>query len=45
MVDIQGTCDAGYGSVRDAFEKNFEMGDLGATCAVVVDGETVVDLW
>ena len=45
MADIQGTCDPGYEAVGDAFEKNFDMGDLGATCAVVVDGETVVDLW
>ena len=45
MADIQGTCDPGYEAVGDAFEKNFDLGDLGATCAVVVDGETVVDLW
>ena len=29
----------------NAFEKNFEEGDLGACCAVFVDGQVVVDIW
>ncbi len=43
MVD--GTCDEAFRGVRQAFEQNFEQGDLGASCAVTVDGELVVDLW
>ncbi len=46
MVDISGRCDDGYGAVKDAFAQNFELhGDVGASCAVVRDGELVVDLW
>ena len=45
MTDVQGTCHETFKTVRTAFEKNFTEGDLGASCAVVVDGETVVDLW
>ena len=36
----------GYGAVMDAFVHNFtERGDVGAACAVYVDGRIVVDLW
>lgn len=45
MADIHGTCHETFGTVRAAFEKNFTEGDLGASCAVTVDGETIVDLW
>ena len=46
MVDISGTCAEGFGAVKDAFAANFaEQGDVGASCAVVLDGELVVDLW
>jgi CubicO group peptidase (beta-lactamase class C family) len=45
-VAIHGTCDPRFEAVRRAFERNFiEHADVGATVAVVVDGETVVDLW
>jgi CubicO group peptidase (beta-lactamase class C family) len=42
---IAGTCDPGFEDVRQAFSKNFAKGDLGASCAVTVAGELVVDLW
>ncbi|MFK8021365.1 MAG: serine hydrolase domain-containing protein [Pseudomonadales bacterium] len=45
-VDINGRCDPKFASVKDAFAKNFEDGlDIGASVAVTVDGESVVDLW
>ena len=46
MVDISGQCPPGFGAVRDAFAENFEhAGDVGASVAVTLDGELVVDLW
>ncbi|RZQ60969.1 serine hydrolase domain-containing protein [Amycolatopsis suaedae] len=36
----------GWGKVADVFRANFDRGDeLGAACAVYVDGRPVVDLW
>ena len=46
VVDISGRCPTGFGAVRDAFAENFAVsGDVGASVAVVIDGELVVDLW
>src|SRR5579871_2045456 len=46
MVDIHGTCDERFGAVRDALEWTLREGlDLGASAAVFVDGEPVVDIW
>jgi CubicO group peptidase (beta-lactamase class C family) len=42
---IEGSCDPGFVSVRDAFTRNFAEGDLGASCALTVEGELVGDLW
>ena len=45
-AQVHGHCDARFAAVREAFEENFrERGELGASVAVTVDGETVVDLW
>ena len=45
-TSIRGAVDAGYGLLMDEFRANFERrGDLGAACAVYVDGRLVVDLW
>jgi CubicO group peptidase (beta-lactamase class C family) len=45
-VDISGRAAAGWGGVKDAFASNFAVnGDVGASCAVVRDGEVIVDLW
>ncbi len=46
QVDISGTCAGTLAAVKDAFAANFtEHGDVGASVAVVKDGELVVDLW
>ncbi len=43
---IYATVDDGYGPIVDAFVANFvKRGDVGAGCAVYVDGRLVVDLW
>jgi len=45
-VDIQGTCDARFEGVKEAFTQNFaDFGEVGAAVAVMVDGRSVVDLW
>ena len=46
MVDLHGSCDARFEPVRTAFERNFtELGDAGASFAMTLEGEFVVDLW
>jgi CubicO group peptidase (beta-lactamase class C family) len=46
MVDVHGTCDPRFERVREAFASNFEQGlDAGASVAVTLRGEPVVDLW
>jgi CubicO group peptidase (beta-lactamase class C family) len=46
MADVQGTCDERFAVMRDLLAGNIETGaDCGASVAVVVDGELVVDLW
>jgi CubicO group peptidase (beta-lactamase class C family) len=50
-MQIHGHCDPGFDGVREAFAANFELGagqggsDVGASAAVTLDGEMVVDLW
>jgi len=45
-VDISGTCSDDFAAVKDAFAANFtQNGDVGASVAIVKDGELVVDLW
>ena len=45
-MGIQGTCDDRFAAVRTAFESNLEQGkDVGASVALTVGGEMVVDLW
>lgn len=46
MTPIHGHCDARFSVVRDIFERNLTYGDdVGASVSLIVDGETVVDLW
>jgi len=46
VTAIEGTCDARFQGVKEAFAQNFaDFGEVGAAVAVVVEGETVVDLW
>jgi CubicO group peptidase (beta-lactamase class C family) len=45
-VTIQGVCDSRFGELASEFERNFsERGELGASVALTVGGEAVVDLW
>jgi CubicO group peptidase (beta-lactamase class C family) len=48
-VEINGTCHDRFAGVRDAFAGNFdeaaEPTDVGASVAVTLEGEAVVDLW
>jgi CubicO group peptidase (beta-lactamase class C family) len=45
-TEIHGTCAAGYEPVREAFAENFaERDEIGASVAVAVGGEPVVNLW
>jgi CubicO group peptidase (beta-lactamase class C family) len=45
-TEIHGICKPGYERVREAFARNFEeQGEVGAALSLVVDGETVVDIW
>ncbi len=45
-VEIGGRCSERFAPVRDAFALNLGSGqDVGASVAVFVDGEPVVDLW
>ena len=43
---VHGHCDERFAAVRDAFATSFKTGqDVGASFAVTIEGETVVDLW
>jgi CubicO group peptidase (beta-lactamase class C family) len=45
-MEIAGTCHDRFAPVREAFASNFENGlEVGASLAVTVEGEPVVDLW
>ncbi len=46
MTEIHGHADPRFAGVRDAFAANFARGeDVGASVAVTLGGEMVVDLW
>lgn len=46
MANVQGDCRDDFTGVREALEKNLDSGaDIGASAAVFLDGEPVVDLW
>ena len=45
-VTVEGTCDERFAAMRDVLAANIASGaDLGASVAVVLQGEPVVDLW
>lgn len=45
-MTVQGFCDPRFERVRAAFAENFDTGaDVGASAAIIRDGEFVVDLW
>lgn len=46
LTSVRGTCAPQFDLVHQEFERNFaERGEAGAAVAIIVDGETVVDLW
>lgn len=46
MIKIHGHADEAWAPVADVFRSNFERdSEIGAACALYVDGELVVDLW
>ena len=46
MAEVHGTCDDRFEAVRTTFASNLDAGlDVGASVAVFLDGEPVVDLW
>ncbi|MFI6810759.1 serine hydrolase domain-containing protein [Nonomuraea sp. NPDC050328] len=45
-MTVEGTCEPRFTEVAEEFERNLrERGEVGASVCVIVDGETVVDLW
>jgi CubicO group peptidase (beta-lactamase class C family) len=45
-VDVQGMCADGFRVVYDVLERQLNNGaDIGASAAVFIDGEPVVDIW
>ena len=46
MAEVQGYCDEKFTRVRQVFQKSFDDGyDLGASFALSIEGELIVDLW
>ena len=46
LTTLGGTCSARFDPLRELFAAKLESGeDLGASLAVNIDGEMVVDLW
>ncbi|MCZ0991062.1 serine hydrolase domain-containing protein [Streptomyces diastatochromogenes] len=45
MTAAQGTATTAFGTVRSEFEKALATDELGASVALDIDGELVVDLW
>jgi CubicO group peptidase (beta-lactamase class C family) len=45
MAEVHGSCDDRFAGVREALARNLDGEELGASVAVDLDGETVVDLW
>ncbi|GAC1307485.1 MAG: serine hydrolase domain-containing protein [Acidimicrobiales bacterium] len=46
MAQINGTCDEKFTTVRDVLSSNLDSGaDVGASVAVYIDGQAVVDIW
>jgi CubicO group peptidase (beta-lactamase class C family) len=45
VAEVRGRCDKRFGPVRDALAQSLDDQDVGASAAVFVDGEPVVDIW
>ena len=45
MTEVHGVCDPGFAAVREAFAASLGQDGVGASAAVYIDGEPVVDIW
>ena len=45
MAEVHGSCDDRFAGVREALARQLDGDELGASVAVDLDGETVVDIW
>jgi CubicO group peptidase (beta-lactamase class C family) len=46
MADVHGICDGSFEGVREALANSLDAGtDVGASVAVLVEGQPVVDIW
>jgi CubicO group peptidase (beta-lactamase class C family) len=45
MAEIRGVCDGRFGKVAEVLAASLDADDVGASAAVYVDGEPVVDIW
>jgi CubicO group peptidase (beta-lactamase class C family) len=45
LAEVHGSCDDRFDGVRAALAQNLDADELGASVAVDLDGETVVDVW
>ena len=45
MAEVHGSCEDRFQGVRDTLVQHLDADELGASIAVDLDGETVVDLW
>jgi len=45
VAEIHGVCDKRFGAVRTALAESLDGDDVGASAAVFLDGEPVVDIW
>ncbi|MBW8482141.1 serine hydrolase domain-containing protein [Actinomadura parmotrematis] len=45
MAEVQGHCEARFEKVAEALAASLDADDVGASAAVYVDGEPVVDIW
>jgi CubicO group peptidase (beta-lactamase class C family) len=45
LAEVHGNCDDRFSGVREALERHLDADELGASIAVDLDGETVVDIW
>ena len=45
MAEVHGSCDERFAGVREALAQQLDGEELGASVAVDLDGETVVDIW
>lgn len=46
MAEIHGRCDSRFDAMREIMSANIDSGaDVGASAAVMLDGELVVDIW